>query len=206
MLVECGVDFLGFPLALDVHDEEISRQDAGRIIRSLLPPHFGVVITYLDTARDVIALCDALGAGLVQLHGRVAPEELSRIKRARPFLRIIKSIVVRREAEPDFATSIDDIAHAVDAFIIDTFDPATGASGATGQTHDWRVSRRIVERSPRPVILAGGLTPENVADAIGIVRPAGVDAHTGVEDTAGRKDRQRVGNFVQRARHAFGRV
>lgn len=206
MLVECGVDFLGFPLGLDVHDEEISRQDAGAIIRSLLPPHFGVVITYLDNARDVIALCDTLGAGLVQLHADVAPAELSRIKKARPLLRVIKSIVVRGDAGQDFEAAIDRIARAVDAFIIDTFDPETGASGATGKTHDWRVSRRIVEHSPLPVILAGGLTPENVAEAIRVVRPAGVDAHTGVEDAAGRKDRERVRMFVERAREAFGRM
>ena len=93
----------------------------------------------------------------------------------------------------------------VDAFITDTFDPVTGASGATGKTHDWEISRRIVEHSRHPVILAGGLTPENVGDAIRLVRPAGVDVHTGVEDDQGRKDRRRVEAFVTRARDAFAR-
>ena len=91
----------------------------------------------------------------------------------------------------------------VDGFITDTFDPATGASGATGKTHDRAVSRRLVELSPRPVILAGGLTPENVGRAIRTVRPAGVDVHTGVEDRNGRKDPRRVRAFVAEAEEAF---
>jgi len=92
---------------------------------------------------------------------------------------------------------------AVDAFITDTFDPATGASGATGKTHDWTVSRRLVERSPKPVILAGGLTPGNVRNAIRKVRPAGVDVHTGVEGSDGRKRRDLVRTFVAEARAGF---
>jgi len=93
----------------------------------------------------------------------------------------------------------------VDAFITDTFDPATGASGATGRTHDWNISRRLVEISRRPVLLAGGLAPDNVAEAIRRVRPAGVDSHTGVEDSAGRKDRDKVSRFVAEARRALER-
>jgi phosphoribosylanthranilate isomerase len=91
----------------------------------------------------------------------------------------------------------------VDAFILDTYDPATGASGATGKTHDWAVSRRLVAISPRPVLLAGGLHPANVAQAIRTVRPAGVDAHTGVEGADGRKDPDRVRAFLAAARAAF---
>jgi len=91
----------------------------------------------------------------------------------------------------------------VDAFITDTYDPATGACGATGRTHDWSVSRKLVELSSRPVLLAGGLTPDNIRQAIGQVRPAGVDAHTGVEGPDGRKDPALVRRFVAEARAAF---
>jgi phosphoribosylanthranilate isomerase len=91
----------------------------------------------------------------------------------------------------------------VDAYITDTFDPPTGASGATGKNHDWRVSRQLVRQSPRPVILAGGLNPGNVRDAILAVRPAGVDAHTGLEDVSGRKSEERVRKFVSEAQEAF---
>ncbi len=205
MLVECGVDFLGFPLRIDVHDEDISEEGAGEIIRSLLPPHFGVLITYLSTARDITSLCETLGASIVQLHGQVASAELVRLRKTLPLLRIIKSIVIHEGAELPTRV-IDEMGDFVDTFILDTFDPATGASGATGKTHDWQLSRRIVEYSPHPVILAGGLTPENVGDAIRQVRPAGVDVHTGVENADGHKDRGRVQAFVARAREAFAQA
>ena len=91
----------------------------------------------------------------------------------------------------------------VDAFITDTFDPVTGASGATGKTHDWTISRRLVELSTKPVILAGGLTPANVGEATRVVKPAGVDVHTGVEDENSRKNPYLVARFVHEARKAF---
>ncbi|MFW5837260.1 MAG: phosphoribosylanthranilate isomerase, partial [Desulfovibrionaceae bacterium] len=92
------------------------------------------------------------------------------------------------------------------AFITDTFDPATGASGATGLTHDWSVSRRLVELSPRPVILAGGLGPDNVAAAVRAVRPAGVDAHTGLEDASGAKVYEKMRDFADQARQAWSEM
>jgi phosphoribosylanthranilate isomerase len=79
----------------------------------------------------------------------------------------------------------------------------TGASGSTGKIYDWRVSRRLVEIDDRLVILAGRLTPENVKRAILEVRPARVDSDTGVEDTSGRKSREKVRKFLSEAYEAF---
>jgi len=90
-----------------------------------------------------------------------------------------------------------------DAFITDTFDPSTGASGATGRVHDWRVSAELVRSCLRPVILAGGLNPANVREAILSVCPAAVDVHTGVETSDGSKDPELVRAFVRAARVGF---
>ena len=90
--------------------------------------------------------------------------------------------------------------------LTDTFDPVSGASGATGQVHDWAISRQIVVLSPKPVILAGGLNPENVASAIDAVRPAGVDVHTGLEGPDGRKRSDLTARFVAAARTAFAKL
>jgi phosphoribosylanthranilate isomerase len=79
----------------------------------------------------------------------------------------------------------------------------TTASGATGKLHDWKISCELASFSSRPFILAGGLTAENVDDGIATVRPFGVDAHTGVEDKSGRKNRDKVRAFVASARKAF---
>ena len=99
-----------------------------------------------------------------------------------------------------------ELAPLVDGFITDTYAPETGASGATGRTHDWTVSRGLVQLSPKPVILAGGLTPTNVRQAIAEVRPAGVDVHTGVEDASGRKDRAKVLAFVAESMAGFAQT
>jgi len=205
ILVECGVDGIGFPFRLPVHEPDLPEADAATIIREVLPPARAVLITYLSAAAEIAELAAALGVRIVQLHGDIAPGALERLKNIDPELAIVKSLVIGRARPAALEADVERLSPWVDAFIADTFDPATGASGATGRTHDWNVSRRLVELSRRPVILAGGLTPENVAEAIRRVRPAGVDSHTGVEDSAGRKDRDKVSRFVAEARRALER-
>src|SRR5262245_7078626 len=203
LLVACGVPWLGFPLRLDVHREDLSDADAAPIVRSLPPPLRAVLITYLLDADAIRALAATLGVAAVQLHGPLAPLEIARLRALAPDLLVIKSLVVRADNSNALVDAVAEFAPHVDAFITDTFDPATGASGATGRTHDWAVSARLVEASPRPVILAGGLRPENVTAAVARVRPAGVDVHTGVEGPDGRKRRDLVEAFVAAARRAL---
>jgi len=203
LLRDCGVCYLGFPLRLPVNREDLTEAAAAGIIRSLAPPAYGIAITYQDDADDIAAFMDDLGADIVQLHGDISQGELARLKRQRPALKVIKSLVVGKHDRGTLSAMVRDLAPVVDAFITDTYDPETGASGATGKTHDWRVSRELVTISPRPVILAGGLTPNNVREAILAVGPAGVDTHTGVEDATGRKDAGKVRRFVSQARAAF---
>ncbi|MGE5062013.1 MAG: phosphoribosylanthranilate isomerase [Betaproteobacteria bacterium] len=205
MLQQCGVRYLGFPLRLPVHREDLTEEEAAAIIKSLAPPAFGVLITYIHQANEIAALCHALGARIVQLHGDIGRDEVKRLKTLAPNLTVIKSLVVGMRDDKALETMARELSPLVDAFITDTFDPKTGASGATGKIHDWRVSRRLVEAIDRPVILAGGLTAENVKRAIREVRPAGVDSHTGVEDSSGRKSRDKVCKFLSEAQEAFAR-
>lgn len=206
LLQECGVHWLGFPLRLPVHREDLTEAAAAAIIRRLRPPAQAVVITYLDEAGSIAEFCAALGARVVQLHGEIAADELRRLRRLAPGLTITKSLVVGLHPAPVLERMVRELAPLVDGFITDTFAPETGAAGATGRPHDWAVSRRLVEVSFRPVILAGGLTPANVRQAILAVRPAGVDVHTGVEDASGRKSRAKVRAFVAEARTGFRAV
>jgi phosphoribosylanthranilate isomerase len=209
MLVADGVDWLGFPLRLAVHREDLSEAEAARIIHTLRAPAEAVLITYLDRAAEIVALCGDLGVRKVQLHGPVALTELAALRALDPELFVLKSLVIRPTPTGEPGELEADLAAYepwVDAFLTDTYDPVTGAKGATGKTHDWAVSRRLVEISARPVLLAGGLHPDNVAEAIRQVRPAGVDSHTGVEGADGRKDPQKVRAFVERAREAFARL
>ncbi len=203
LLVRCGVRWLGFPLRLAVHAPDLSEIEATTVIGALPPDAMPVLITYLDFAPEIATLAAGLGARAVQLHGPVALAEVAELRRLLPELVVIKSLVVRGDNAGDLMGCVAEFAPLVDAFITDTFDPRTGACGATGLTHDWDVSRALVAASPRPVILAGGLTPENVAAAIAAVRPAGVDVHTGVEEVGGAKSAALVRAFVAAARGAF---
>jgi len=203
MVMECGVRYLGFPLRLPVNEEDLSESDAAAIIHAIRPPCYGVPITYQSAADEIAEFMEYLGARIVQLHGEISTEELTTLRCQCPDLRIIKSLVIGRQEHRDLVVMVRDMAPLVDAFITDTFDAATGASGATGKTHDWGLSRDLVRVSPKPVILAGGLTADNVRQAILAADPAGVDAHTGLEDPSGGKDKDKVLAFVAQARAGF---
>lgn len=203
MLADAGFTHLGFPLRLAVHQPDLSEAEAREVIRGLGPGPAAVCITYLADPAEILALCEFLGADWVQLHGDLPPAVAAALKAARPGLGVIKSLVVGRGQDfglPDLARAF---APHADAFITDSFDPRTGACGATGQTHDWAVSRMLAQKAGRPVLLAGGLTPDNVARAVRAVRPAGVDAHTGLEGPDGRKDPDRCRRFAAEARTAL---
>ncbi len=205
LLCSCGVEWIGIPLRLPVNREDLSDDAAAAVVRSGagLGATF-VLITYLERAAEIADLARRVGVRHVQLHGACAARELTALRLALPGVVIIKSLIVRPGGGlPDLLDHVARLAPCVDAFITDTYNPSTGASGATGLTHDWAVSREIVRASPRPVILAGGLTPDNVGAAIRDVLPAAVDSHTGVEDAAGRKDAALVRRFVGAAQRAF---
>ncbi|MGM0594655.1 MAG: phosphoribosylanthranilate isomerase [Pseudomonadota bacterium] len=203
LLIDCGVRYLGFPLRLPVNAEDLSEAQAAALIAGLPESVDGVLITYLDRAQAVIDFCAELGVEIVQLHGAIEPQELVKLRMQAPQLQIIKSLVVRGDNLDELKQSIAATAPFVDAYITDTFDPASGAEGATGLTHDWAIDRQLVALSPRPVILAGGLNPDNVAEAIRTVAPFGVDVHTGIEGEDGRKDAQLSKRFVKAAQAAF---
>jgi phosphoribosylanthranilate isomerase len=203
LLVECGADFLGFPLRLDFHPEDCSKEEAAGIIQTLPSPVTPVLITYLTDAGEIVRLASSLRVGWVQLHGAIEPDAVASVRAAAPELRLAKSLIVHGQDLDALEHALGRYARNVDAFLTDSFDPASGATGATGKVHDWAISRRLAERSPLPLVLAGGLTPQNVRQAIRTVRPSAVDVHTGVEGMDGRKCRDLVARFVAEARAGF---
>jgi phosphoribosylanthranilate isomerase len=195
-----GADAIGFTLALPGGPHNgLDERRARAIIRALPPLITPVLITYETRAATVVPLCRYLGVSTVQLHARPDPREIAAIRAALPGVKVILAVHVTGEEAVAEALAL---APHADALILDTYDPVTGRRGATGRTHDWSISRRIVERVAVPVMLAGGLTPDNVADAIRRVRPWAVDTHTGVERPDGSTDHERVRAFVRAARRA----
>jgi phosphoribosylanthranilate isomerase len=206
LLIDCGIRHLGFPLVLDHHKEDLTIDAAAPIVSKLGNHATFFAITYLDRARAILELCAVLSVDMVQLHGRIDLEQIQLLRKEAPTVRIIKSLIVRGDNADALIGEIQRYGPSVDAFITDTFDPTTGASGATGRVHDWDISRKLVEVSNTPVILAGGLTAENVRQAIHAVRPAGVDVHTGIEGQDGRKHRDLTKRFVQQAQAGFAEI
>lgn len=203
MLMELGVEYLGFPLRLPVNKEDLTEDEAVEVIKGIHHPHKAVLITYLNDADEIIKFCDKLNLKVVQLHGDINFQQLTLLKNRRPDIEVIKSLVVRKNNFRELEEIVNSSSQWVDLYITDTFDPETGASGATGKTHDWSVSRRLIEISPKPVILAGGLNPSNVREAILSTNPGGVDVHTGIESVNGRKDQQMTKRFIEESIFAF---
>jgi phosphoribosylanthranilate isomerase len=187
LLVSCNVDYIGFPFRLDHHSEDISEDEATAIIKAFPPTTQAVLITYLNSAKEIIHLSQKLKTKIIQLHADISLIELKQIKTIQPDLQIIKSLIIGKTSEKILLENMQSWSSLVDAFLLDTFDPESGANGAT----------------MRPVILAGGLTPTNIGRAILTVHPAGVDVHSGVEDRQGRKDRKLIEKFISEARKAF---
>lgn len=204
MLADVGVTHIGIPLRLPVHKEDVTEAEAAGIFAAL-PQHVqGVVITYEDDPEALAALMRDTCADGLQLHGDISLHALRRVRRLLPDIFLIKSIVIGKSSFGSLMEHALSQSDHVDAFLTDTFDPRTGAEGATGKAHDWSLSARLVlDLSPKPLILAGGLNPYNVYDAVRRVRPAGVDAHTGLEGADGRKDEALVGSFVAEALRAY---
>jgi phosphoribosylanthranilate isomerase len=144
---------------------------------------------------DVLHLCG--------LAGGVPPGAVRDLRERLPGVTIMQAISVAGPDAIETALVYQDVA---DYLILDTQAPGIAGIGASGVTHDWAISREIVRRVQIPVILAGGLSPENVGAAIRAVRPWGVDSltHTNRSLPGGRfrKDLERVGQFVRAAREA----
>lgn len=148
-------------------------------IASTVPPP---VATFLLTSEvDPDAVVDHVrrtGVNTVQLvDDATGPEVWSALRERLPSVRIVQVIHVRDELSVDRAL---EAAPSVHALLLDSGNPAARELGGTGRTHDWALSRRIVERSAVPVFLAGGLNAGNVAAAIEAVRPFGIDLCSGV--------------------------
>jgi len=189
---ECGASAIGLIFA----QESPRRIGLGRAreIVSVLPDSVGRVGVFVNEPVEFVNKCAAeLRLDYAQLHGEEKPDYCRKVKAD-----VIKAFRVSGEAEIEELTRYE-----VSAFLLDTFSPER--RGGTGRTFNWSLALRAKEFGV-PVILSGGLNPENVVGAIETAAPAGVDASSGVEISPGKKDPQKVKAFVERAVRAFDRL
>src|SRR2546428_864557 len=193
-----GVDALGFLCGVPVSVRSYIDPDAaGEIIRRLPPYVSSVLVTILSDAAQIQKMLDKTSVSALQLQGPIQPAAVESLRNGNPHLKIIKAIHIIDESAVQEAQSWQPFA---DALLLDT--KGEGALGGTGKTHNWKLSRRIAETLRIPVILAGGLSPDNVAQAIKTVRPFAVDVNSGVGGHLPAKDLVKVADFVRRARQA----
>lgn len=183
--VDAGADALGF-VFYDLSPRCISFETAERIIKKL-PPYIitsGVFVN--NPASFISSAVEHCGINVVQLHGDEAPEFCNGIKHT-----VVKAFRVR-----DIA-SIESIRnYSVAGYLLDAYVP--GSYGGTGLTFNWETAR--MAKRYGPIILAGGLKPDNVQLAVETVEPYAVDVSSGVEASAGKKDHAKVSEFIRRAK------
>lgn len=185
---ELGADAVGFVFAPGSR----RRADPAAVeqIVRVLPPFLTTVGVFLDQPADEVrAVARRCRLDLVQLHGAEGPEYVAALRR-----KVLKAVCV---AGPDDLAELDRYPDA-SAFLLDAAGP--GGRGGTGRTFDWRWA--VAAQGRRPVVLAGGLHPGNVAEAIRRVRPWAVDACTGTEAAPGVKDPDKLRAFFQAVRAA----
>jgi phosphoribosylanthranilate isomerase len=173
------------------HSPRACKPDAAVEIAAALKRRVEVVGVFVNpTLEEVTRAADAVGLTMLQLHGDEGPAFCSEAAR-RTGCKVIKAARVRSGADLQALSSFHTDYHLLDSYTPD-------APGGTGQTFEWDLAR--THRGKLPVILSGGLTPENVAEAIRAVRPFAVDVATGVERAPGRKDPDRLQAFAASVR------
>jgi phosphoribosylanthranilate isomerase len=188
MSVEAGADALGF-VFFQGSSRYISPEQAAAIIHQLPPFVQAVGLFVNEELATVNATAAQCGLDLIQLHGEESPDYCAAVTR-----RIIKAFRVKDDS------SLNEMAqYRVAACLLDTWSPA--AHGGTGKTFNWEIAARA--SAAHSIILAGGLTPENVASAIAAVQPYAVDVSSGVESTPVKKDAQKVQQFIRAARSLY---
>ena len=203
MVCACRPDHVG--IVLDEGLETWDQVDAATAKEIMAAIHPSITAVGLSLRSDVDGICrtvEELAPAVVHLAraaDAMTPDDLHRLRDRLGSVQIMTTIPVRGADAVDVARRFAPVS---DWLLLDTAHPDSGIVGATGHVHDWSVSAAVVAAVDIPVILAGGLGPENVEDAIVSVHPAGVDSETRTSrpDDKRRKDPEKVRAFVTRAR------
>lgn len=182
-----GADALGFVFAPSPRRVE---PETVREIIAQLPPFISAIGVFVDEDRSIVQeIADYCGLDYVQLHGEESPDYCKQLR--------VKTIKAVRVRDVQSIEQIQPYLGVVNGFLLDTYDP--GKAGGTGTAFNWEIARKAGRIAP--VMLAGGLNPQNVGAAINQARPYGVDVSSGVE-TGGQKDLAKIKSFIEEARRS----
>jgi phosphoribosylanthranilate isomerase len=190
--IDAGADMVGFVSRVPIETpRELAPDRAAALVDQVPESVTSVLVTMPDTPDEGEALVERVAPDAIQVHG-CSPTEIGGLSEC-----ITVPVIAGVDAADD---DLDEYATVADALVLDSTDEQ--GAGGTGETHDWACAREIVADLDVPVLLAGGLTPENVASAVETVAPFGVDVSSGIEDQqgAGTKDHAKLQKFVASVR------
>ena len=194
-VIAAGADAVGFVVGVPSSHRSLTMENARKMMQ--LIPIFvdGVMVVVPESTSALLKYCEYVCPDVVQIHGDTHLD-VSIIRRNFPSLKLIRAINGEGEYAP---TSLIDATEPFDALLVDTF--VQGRYGGTGLSHDWEKTRLLRQvLGSKPLILAGGLKPENVGEAIRVVQPYAVDVSSGVESHLGRKDADKVLSFIKKVK------
>ena len=198
---ELGADAIGLLVGQRHNSPDfISAAVAREISRTLPPSVEAVLVTQITEVDEIERLLRQSGITAIQLHSEITADSVANLRARFPDLKVFKSVHV---ISADSVRYPEGFSKVVDGFVLDTINVATDQVGGTGKTHDWSISRKIVERFPDiPIILAGGLNSKNVRSAIESVHPFGVDVNSGTKGSDGFKDARKMREFIREAKRS----
>jgi phosphoribosylanthranilate isomerase len=186
--VEAGADFLGFNF-YRASSRYISPAAARRIVQRLPEKVASVGVFVNEPEREMLTIARRVGLDYVQLHGDETADVVSRMRRS---VRVIKAVRVRESFR---VAQLANFKRA-SSILLDGFD--SRLRGGTGKSFNWKLARSVGRK--RQIFLAGGLTPENAAEAVSAARPFAIDVCSGVESRPGKKDLARMRALVAAVR------
>jgi phosphoribosylanthranilate isomerase len=184
--VELGADFIGFVFASS--PRQVTPETARAIIGRLPEAVEKVGVFAGENADKVIGIAGFCGLDWLQFHGDETPDYCRRFEQ-----KVIKAVRIK---DIDSLVGLD--RYEADAFLLDTF--SDDRLGGTGRVFDWRIA--VEAKRFGRIFLAGGLDPDNVADAVRLVKPYAVDVSSGVESSPGKKSREKMEAFIEACRAA----
>lgn len=196
--IESGVDIIGVLVGREHASTDFIDKETAKEICDFVNNRCDVsLVTHLKNPHEIIDLTKFIGNNIIQLHSDINENDVEKIKLSLPNIKLVRLIHISSDGK--IVTNVDSIKYA-DYYLLDSFNLKTNQVGGTGLVHDWNVSKSIVEKLDKPVFLAGGLNPNNVRDAISIVKPYGVDVNSGCKNELGYKDKEKIKNFVNNAK------
>ena len=189
--VDLKVDALGF---IFTDSPRRVKPEIVQGIIELLPPFISSVGVFVNEDRKKVEeITESCGLTTLQFHGEESPSYCEGFKQ-----KIVKTFRIKNKSVLKKAVQYKD---KVDAYLLDTYSPSK--YGGTGKTFDWRIAKEI-KKFGLPIILSGGLNPENIREAISEVEPYGVDVSSGIEERPGKKNLEKLINFVRIVRETNG--